>query len=196
MTPFQRGDSSLSTNGPLHIIRVCPCSDAKRQDAKRQTETPCRRVRFGLEGENGVAATWYESTLDLTDADVQNMWWMSEDFDRAKSAQRQWAKEFKTENEDFVKSYLELYKSCATLSISQVLRTKTAKQILCNNYNIRGLEFRLSKAMSAHRSLYISALLDGTDTCEDLICARLTKISKLSKTMARLLALSDAKQAD
>ena len=93
----------------------------------------------------------------------------------------------------FTRHYFQLYMECASLSFTQVLRTPVAKTILQQG-TIRGLELRLSrKTITLYRQKYVSTILDTRDDLtEEQARSRLQEISKPSRSMARLLAHSDA----
>jgi hypothetical protein len=198
--------TSRMTINPRHfapqIVLVSGARQPNEQNPRdvvglRKNESTTKRVTFAMTPNLSIHAQFIEPSHELRDEIKSDIWWSAEEI-RSKSLERKrLAKAFRKELEE---GFCALYKNCESLSFSQVMRTKTAKQLLFEATDAderRGLEMGLSIQVLKKRKQHVLWILSIKEegAPDEILSAASAKSSRASQMLARVLAQLDKVEA-
>lgn len=216
VSPKRRNDRDQSCSSLATTIST---------SSRSSTSSSKKSVRFSEEDMTGewdteasaqqavLSVEYSDSCLkELTMDDIRSIWWTKDELEGNRSRQRELIREFQTYHPDYREQLQNLYRDCSSLTITQVLRRKSAEGIIQQkDIYIRGLESKLSKVSVSYRRRHVKKVLDlqhqggipheHSDICrhgkstEEFLSENSIKNSRPCQMIARLLACVDAVQA-
>mmetsp|Transcript_83610 Transcript_83610/g.125381 ORF Transcript_83610/g.125381 Transcript_83610/m.125381 type:complete len:216 (-) Transcript_83610:151-798(-) len=193
-------DAGLSS-GSTHSQQDCRRAPAKNVSMKKR-----KSVQFP--SGDSLSTLEADAAYELSEDIKNELWWSPEEVKDSNRERKSLVKQFvagaaqsddgEGDHSEVEKKIVELYKSCSSMSVSQVLRSKSNKQFLsevASSDGLRGLEVKLCRTVARHRRQHVQSMLSVIGSGDDeLLSGKSMQSSRTSQILARVLAQVDARE--
>jgi hypothetical protein len=175
------------------------CHTARANTQSNTSKKMKKSVQFAATDDSVSTAKYIESpsSFELSDDVKKELWWTREEISDNSNDRKDLVEQFVAKKQDKDKRFVELCRSCASMNVSQVLRSKVNKQLLSDMAGVRGLEFLIFRARTLYRRQHVVSVLSEIgrqDEGDQFVTIKSAQSSRTSQILARAIAQLDARE--